>query len=164
MIFCGVLIQVLFNAADGLIQLVGDTPLGLNLPSYSEISGFLLASATFLALAGTFLADGHIRVKLFVDRLPAAGRKGSDIFCLTAATGITAMLCWGSAQLVHSSLKFGDTSYGLLPVPLWIPQFSLVLGTAILLACLIRALVIAASDEPARASVAGVAGDSAQRP
>lgn len=160
-VFCCILLQVLFNVTDGVIQIVGGTPLGLSLPSYTEISGFLLASTTFLALAGTFLADEHIRVKLFLDRLPASGRRTVGIFCLTVATGITAMLCWGSGQLLHSSLKFGDTSYGLLPVPLWIPQSTFVLGTAIFLACLIRALFIAVCIEPAGASDDKVSGDSA---
>jgi len=155
-IFCGVLLQVLFNALDGAIQVVGGTPLGLNLPSYAEISGFLLASTTFLALAGTFLADGHIRVNLFVDLLPAGARKGTEIFCLTVSTGITATLCWGLLQLLYSSLKFGDTSYGLLPIPLWIPQSFLCLGVIVFLACLVRALVIAISAESAHFSVAEV--------
>ena len=155
-IFCGVLLQVLFNAIDVVLQIIGSTPLGLNLPSYAEISGFLLASTTFLALAGTFVANGHIRVNLFVDCLPAGVRKVTEIFCLTVATGITATICWGLSQLLYYSLKYGDTSYGLLPIPLWIPQSSLFLGVIVFLACLVRALVLAISAESAMSSVAEV--------
>ena len=57
-------------------------------------------------------------------------------------------------------MKFGDISYGLLPIPLWIPQSSMVLGTEIFLVCLIRALVIAVFVEPADASIVEVGGDS----
>ena len=137
-----VLLQVAFNLTDSLLPVFGWQPPGLIVPSYSEISGFLLAAATFLALASTFLSDGHIRVRLFTDRLAPRRRKQSELASLLVATAISAMLAWGAVHLMLASLRFGDTSYGLLAVPLWVPQSSLVLGSTILVCCLARALVI----------------------
>ena len=40
------------------------------IPSYADFSGFMLAGATFLALAHTLRAGGHIRVNLVTSRMP----------------------------------------------------------------------------------------------
>ena len=58
--------QILLNAAGRL----GFDQLPSTIPSYADFSGFMLAASTFLALAHTLRAGGHIRVNLVAARLP----------------------------------------------------------------------------------------------
>ena len=46
----------------------------------------------------------------------------------------------GSALLVEESHRFGDVSSGIVPVPLWLPQSTMVLGLGLLCVALLHSL------------------------
>lgn len=137
--------QIALNAAARL----GGAAWSRTIPSYAELAGFLLAAASFLALAHTLRRGAHIRVTLVVGRLPPGPRRALDAAALLLAAAASAYATLFAGRLVAASWRFGDTSPGLLAVPLWIPQAPLCLGLALLTTALLHTLaeVIATGRE-----------------
>jgi TRAP-type C4-dicarboxylate transport system permease small subunit len=126
------------------------------IPSYADFSGYMLAGATFLALAHTLRAGGHIRVNLVVSRFRPSLQVWFEGFALLISILLLGYLGWFMIALVLESLHYGDVSTGIIPVPLWIPQSVAAFGVVLLwiavlhtLADLIRtrALVLSTPDE-----------------
>src|SRR6266581_1736957 len=59
-----VALQIAGRLLDGTLVLFGLSRAGLIVPSLDEIAGYLLAAASFLALAGTLKAGAHIRTTM----------------------------------------------------------------------------------------------------
>lgn len=110
------------------------------IPSYADFSGFMLAGATFLALAHTLRAGGHIRVNLVTGRLPERAQYFAEAVALAIAIALVGYAAWFMAALVLESLHYGDVSTGIVPVALWIPQSVAAFGVALLLVALIHTL------------------------
>jgi TRAP-type C4-dicarboxylate transport system permease small subunit len=127
-----VLSQVAFNLIDRIMQWSGARPLGLLIPSYAEISGYLLAAASFLALAGSFRKAAHIRVTLFLRRFAPPLRRRVEATVLGLALVVALYLAFFLGRLTWQSLSYGDLSPGLLPLALWLPQSVMCLGVVIL--------------------------------
>ena len=111
------------------------------IPSYADFSGFMLAGATFLALAHTLRAGGHIRVNLVTDRLPVRAQVVMEGFVLTTAALLIGYATWFVSGLVVESIHYGDVSNGIVPVPLWIPQSSAAFGLGLLLVAVLHTFV-----------------------
>lgn len=133
--------QVCLNLADKIAAALTGRGLGLTIPSYADFTGFFLAAASFLALAHTLRAGGHIRVTLLTGRLAAPRRRLAEIAVTAAALAMTAHATWYVAGLVHESYAFGDRSSGMVSVPLWLPQLPVLAGLAILALALADELV-----------------------
>ncbi len=110
-----------------LVQIVGRL-LGVLVPSTDEFAGYAMAASTFLGLAYTFRANGHIRVNLFVQRLPERRQRSAELLVLVLLSTVTTYFAWYCIDMTYSSYDFGDLSAGLLPVPLWMPQSVMTLG------------------------------------
>ncbi len=136
-----VLLQVGANLIDKVVVWFGGVPPGLLVPSYAEFTGFFLASASFLALPYTLREGGHIRVSLLIQHLSGRPRRAIELWCLGSAAMLTAYFTWFLIALVFESLKFGDVSPGMVPVPLWIPQSGMALGLVVLTIALFDELV-----------------------
>lgn len=135
-IFLLVLVQVSMRLLDGLMRLAGQPALGFLVPSIAEICGFLLAAASFLALARTLAAGGHIRVGILIDRLGASRRFLESAMALLGAV-LGGYFAYAVGRLAWKSLSFNDVSYGMVPVPLWIPQAVMTLGLVVLVVALL---------------------------
>lgn len=119
-----------------LAQIVGRF-FGIVVPSANEISGFFLATSTFLALAYSFREGSHIRVTLVVSHLPKQFHNASVVLVLAVATILSGYFTYYSYNLAAESWRYGDLSDGLVGVPLWIPQSSMAFGLAMMtIACL----------------------------
>ena len=132
MIFALVALQVGARVYDSAMRLMGLSVAGLSIPSIAEICGFLLAAASFLALAKTLTAFAHIRVGMFVDRLPGRARRLAETAAGAAASLIGLYATLALARLTWKSFSFGDVSYGIIPIPLVLPQAVMTLGLALL--------------------------------
>lgn len=126
------LAQVAANAYNAGSKWLFGQPGVLLVPSYAEFGGFFLASASFLALAYTLRVGGHIRVSLVIRHLGGAPRRWVELWCISAGAIVAGYFTWYMTSLMFESIEFGDLSIGMIPVPLWIPQLSMVLGLAIL--------------------------------
>ena len=140
--FCGGLAALSLAAIAVLIlaQVVARL-LGLFVPAASDFAGFCLAASSFLALAYTFRAGGHIRVTLVLQRMPQRWRRGCDLASLAIAAALVSYFSWYTVGLVQDSWHFNDLSEGLVPVPLWIPQSGMAAGLIVLAIALVDELV-----------------------
>lgn len=111
------------------------------IPSYADFAGFLLAAATFLALAHTLRAGGHVRVTLVTGRLPRGWGVAADAVVLVLGLALAGTLTWFMGALTAESLHYGDMSVGIVPVPLALPQGVATAGLALLCVALAQTLV-----------------------
>lgn len=137
-----VLAQVGARLIDRLaLWLLGER-IGLIVPSAAEFTGFFLVAAAFLGLAYTLRAGGHIRVSLLIRRLGGRRRRWFEAWCLGSGTLLCGYFAWHAILLVRDSLAFGEMSYGIIAVPLWIPQTGMALGLVVLTIALLDDWVV----------------------
>lgn len=127
-----VMLQVFGRLFDAMLIAAGQPRYGFNILSLPEIAGFLLAAASFLALAGSLTAGAHIRVTLALSFLPAAARQVAEALALVIATACAAWTAWFLGTMAYDSWRFNELSVGILPIPLWIPQAATFVGAALL--------------------------------
>lgn len=109
--------------------------------SADDFAGFSMAASSFLALAYAFGHGEHIRVTLFLDRVSGAPRRGLELWCLGAGSFLSGYFAYYSVKAAYVSWQLNDISQGLVPVPLWIPQTAMALGTTVLFVSMIEKLV-----------------------
>lgn len=114
---------------------------GTIVPSADEFAGYSMMASTFLALAYTFRHGGHVRVSLFVGNLKGRTRTVAEVAALAVSAIVVGNFLFFAIDLAWKSYVFNDVTYGLLPIPLWIPQAAMVLGTVVLLIALLDDLV-----------------------
>lgn len=132
-----VLSQVTLNFVDWILARVAGQSLGLLIPSYATFSGYALASATFFGLGYTLRKGGHIRVTLIVRSLPDRLQRFFEALTSLIGAGIGSLLTFYMIEHAYDAWRFGDMSFGLIAVPLWMPQCILIAGSAIFtIACL----------------------------
>jgi TRAP-type C4-dicarboxylate transport system permease small subunit len=149
-----VVAQVGGRVIDGIATLITGDRIGLLVPSAAEFSGFFLAAASFLALAYTFRHDGHIRVSLVITRFTGRTRHWIELWCLTFAACLTGFFSWHTILLVLDSMEYDEVSYGMIPVPLWIPQSFMAFGLIVLTVALLDDLVrVIGGDKPSYENV-----------
>jgi TRAP-type C4-dicarboxylate transport system permease small subunit len=110
-------------------------------PGLTEYSGYAMAAASFLALAYTFDKGGHIRVELVLSRLHRRRRWLAEIWCLGAASIVTAYLAFYLCRLVYFSWKFEEHSEGADAILLWKPQAVVMIGAIVLAVAVLHRLV-----------------------
>ncbi|RPE71982.1 TRAP-type C4-dicarboxylate transport system permease small subunit [Pacificibacter maritimus] len=129
--------QILLNGASRLAPGVLPT----TIPSYADFSGFMLAGASFLAMAHTLRAGGHIRVNLVSSRMPQNVQFVLEGFVLLLAIALLGFLTWFMGALVLESFHYNDVSSGIIPVPLWMPQSIAAFGSFLLLVSVVHTFV-----------------------
>lgn len=126
-----VVIQVFGRIIDGVLKLVGAQPVGLLVPSLAEIAGFLLVGASFLALASTFRMGDHIRVSILLHMVPGPMARFFEIWCLGLTLVLAGYFTWHAGWLAYDSYLYDEVSFGIIPIPLWIPQTVMTTGLAV---------------------------------
>ncbi|MEX0590927.1 MAG: TRAP transporter small permease subunit [Xanthobacteraceae bacterium] len=142
LVLIGVLVgaQVIGRIADTLLKLFGYPPYGFLVASLAEIGGYLLAAGSFLALAATLKRGAHIRVTVVLGIASARVRRWLELWVLAAGTTFVAYVSYSLIALVYDSYRFKEISYGLIPVPLAIPQAAMAAGAIALLIALVDEL------------------------
>ena len=113
-----------------------------NIPGTDAYAGYMMAGAGFLALAHTLKRDEHIRVTLLLQALSPQARHRLEIWALLAASVLAGLVAFYSMRLAWQSHAFNDISTGNDATPLWLPQLSMALGTAILAIAFVDELVL----------------------
>lgn len=137
-----VAVQLCGRIVDMLMKSLGFKPYGFLVEGLAEIAGYLLASASLLALALALKSASHIRITMLLAALPARARKFMELFALTTSTCFSAFMTWRLGALALDSWRFNEVSYGLVPVPLVWPQAAMTLGLLVFTIALIDELVI----------------------
>jgi TRAP-type C4-dicarboxylate transport system permease small subunit len=114
---------------------------GILVRGADDIVAWLCAACTFLALGHTFRHGDLVRVGVFLDRLPARARWFAELFALGFTSIFVAYMLWAVTRFVYDSWQFNEVAQGLIRVPIWIPQLSLVIGIAIFFIAVLDELV-----------------------
>ncbi|MBN8477944.1 MAG: TRAP transporter small permease [Burkholderiales bacterium] len=135
----------------------------LNLPTpwVDELVGYLLVAAVMLAAADALFHGEHIAVDVLTERLSDRGRRLSALLGCAAVFATAVLLAWEGVEMVAFSRMVGLRSNGYLAVPMWVPQFVVPLGAALLALAALVTIAVAWRDRRGRA--ADAAGASAPR-
>ena len=106
-----------------------------------DIVAWLCAAAAFLALGHTFRHGELVRVGLWLERLGPRGRWRCELFALGATLCFTAYMLWAITTFVYENWRDKYVTQGLLVIPEWMPQVSLVIGVAIFLVAILDELL-----------------------
>ena len=104
---------------------------GFYIRGLAEYSGYCMASASFFALAYTFVEGGHIRITLFLEKLSGLKKKLIEIWCLIISSFFSGYLAFYFIKMLIISFKFQERSEGADEILIWIPQTSVAIGSTI---------------------------------
>ena len=104
---------------------------GLLIRGADDITAWLTAACAFLALGHTFRHGELVRVGLFLERLNPRARHRAELVALSITLAFVGYMLWAVTKFVYESWRFGELAQGLIKIPIWIPQSSVVLGVAI---------------------------------
>ena len=104
---------------------------GFYIRGLAEYSGYCMASASFFALAYTFIEGGHIRITLFLEKLSGNKKRIAEIWCLSIASLFSGYLAFYFIKMLIISYKFQERSEGADEILIWIPQTSVAIGSTI---------------------------------
>jgi len=136
--------QLAMRLVDGTLALLHLPRTDFVILSLNEICGYLLAGASFLALAGTLKAGAHIRVTLVLSALSEQARRYVEIWAFGFAAAACGYMTYQFATFTWVSFRFHEVSPGVIRVPLAYPQAAMALGALMLTVALIDELVIIA--------------------
>ena len=68
-----------------------------------------------------------------LEKLPPRRCRQLEVVSLAIGAVAVGYLMWAACSYTSESWEFNDISQGLLPMPLWIPQLGMALGTLVLL-------------------------------
>lgn len=78
---------------------------------------------------------------MLLSHLRGQARWFAELWCLVAASVVSAYLAWYLYRLVYYSWLFQEHSEGADATLLWIPQTATVLGALVLVVCVVHRLV-----------------------
>jgi len=106
--------------------------LGSTVRDADEFAAWAMAAAGFLGLPYALHCGSHIRVSLVARFVPKSLHQAMEVLATAIALVLSGYLAGYVAIFVFESWRFNELSQGLVPVPLWIPQLPMVLGSALL--------------------------------
>ena len=115
---------------------------GFYIRGLAEYSGYCMASASFFALAYTFVEGGHIRITLFLEQLSGIKKKIFETWCLTVASFFAGYMAFYFIKMLTISYKFQERSEGADEILIWIPQTSVAIGSTIFFISVFHQLII----------------------
>ena len=119
---------------------------GFYIRGLAEYSGYCMASASFFALAYTFVEGGHIRITLFLEKLSGFKKRLLEIWCLIIASIFSGYLAFYFIKMLIISYKFQERSEGADEILIWIPQTSVALGAIIFFISVFHKFVLKLND------------------
>ena len=87
-----------------------------------EVTGYMLAGGIAWALAHTLARRAHIRVDVFMMRLPLGLRAWLHLFSLTLLLGLGIFFAWAALELVDESALFNAHDNSALRIEMIWPQ------------------------------------------
>ena len=119
---------------------------GFYIRGLAEYSGYCMASASFFALAYTFVEGGHIRITLFLEKFSGLKKKLIEIWCLGIASFFSGYLAFYFIKMLIISYKFQERSEGADEILIWIPQTSVAIGSLIFFISVLHQLILAVKN------------------
>ena len=114
---------------------------GFYIRGLAEYSGYCMASASFFALAYTFIEGGHIRITLFIEKFKGFKRYILEIWCLMIASFFAGYLAFYFIKMLVISFKFQERSEGADEILIWIPQTGVAIGSSLFFICVVHQFI-----------------------
>ena len=107
----------------------------INIPQTwtDELVGYFLVATVMFGVAETLRKNDHIAVDLISAKLNSKNRRYVNIWGMIAVILLSMAMFYSSYQMVEFSYSVNLISDGYVEVPMWIPQFSLLIGYGFLL-------------------------------
>ncbi len=96
--------------------------LGFTTQSTTELSAYMLAFGIAWGLAHALAERGHVRIDVFINRLPIGWRRALHLVALALMLVIAIAMAYGAIRLAHESWEFRATDMTGIRTPLVIPQ------------------------------------------
>jgi TRAP-type C4-dicarboxylate transport system permease small subunit len=103
-------------------DVVGRSAFGVSSTATVEVTGYMLALGIAWGLAHALARRAHIRVDVWVNRLPLGLRAALHLVSLLLLGGFAGFCAWAGWSLVAESALFDAHDNSALRVPLVIPQ------------------------------------------
>lgn len=133
-------------------DVVGRAFLGVSSTATVEITGYMLAIGIAWGLAHTLAKRAHIRVDVWVSRLPLRLRASLHLLSLLLLGIFAAFCAWAAWGLVDESALFDAHDNSALRVPLVIPQglwaFGILAFCGMIAVLLLESLLALLTGEP----------------
>ena len=117
---------------------------GVKTGAVNDVVAWLCAAAAFLAMAHAFKHGDFVRVTLLLEKLAPKPRHLFELVSLSCAAVAVGYLAWSATLFTYESHVFKDVAGGLLPMPMWIPQLSFLIGAWLFFIAVVDELVIVA--------------------
>jgi TRAP-type C4-dicarboxylate transport system permease small subunit len=112
--------------------------LGFTTKSTTELSAYMLAFGIAWGLAHTLAERCHVRIDVFINRLPASWRRYLHVIALALMLVLAVAMAYGAIRLANESWEFRATDMTGIRTPLVIPQGLWAFGIAVFaLLCLL---------------------------
>lgn len=121
--------------------------LNLRVSGLNDYVAWLCAAAAFLTMAHAFRHGDFVRVTLLLEKVSVKTRRTLDIVCLCVAVVAVGYLTYWATAFTLESYEYGEVATGLVPMPVWIPQMSFVVGCWIFMISVIDELVCVAGGQ-----------------
>ncbi|WP_332826487.1 TRAP transporter small permease [Ramlibacter sp.] len=115
--------------------------LGSTVRDAEEFAAWAMAAAGFFGLPYALHCGSHIRVQVFTRFLSPAPQHVLEVVASLIGLALSAFLAWYCVAFVLESYNFKEVSQGLVPVPLWLPQLPMALGSILLVVAFAERLV-----------------------
>jgi TRAP-type C4-dicarboxylate transport system permease small subunit len=102
---------------------------GVRTGATNDIVAWLCAAAAFLAMAHAFKHGDFVRVTLLLEKVTPPVRRTLELVSLAVACVAIGYLAYWATRFTWESWQFNEVAGGLLPLPMWIPQTTFVVGS-----------------------------------
>jgi TRAP-type C4-dicarboxylate transport system permease small subunit len=134
--------QLIGRIVDSIMRLFGMVPYGFIVEGLAEIAGYLLATASLLALGLALKSASHIRITMLLGLLPTRPRWFFELFAIGISTAFAAYMALRMGLLAYDSWVYNEVSFGLVPVQLAYPQAAMAFGLLVFTIALVDELII----------------------
>jgi TRAP-type C4-dicarboxylate transport system permease small subunit len=115
--------------------------LGSTVRDAEEFAAWAMAAAGFFGLPYALHCGSHIRVSAVARFVPESLHHAMEVLASIIGVLLAAYLAWYCNAFVIESFRFHEVSQGLVPVPMWIPQVPMALGSILLAVAFVERLV-----------------------
>jgi TRAP-type C4-dicarboxylate transport system permease small subunit len=122
------LVMMLLISADTIFRYVFHSPIDGTM----ELSEFFMIAIVYPSLAYAQHLKAHVRVELLVMRLSARGQTVLGLFTDTIGFILWLIIGWKGLDMAIRAWVLGDTTSGILPLPLFPAKILIPFGAALL--------------------------------
>jgi TRAP-type C4-dicarboxylate transport system permease small subunit len=113
-----------------------------------EFSGYLMGATFFFGAAYTLRSNGHVRVSMLAEVVPAKVARGLEYFCTLVGILVTGYILYALFDLTLISYQRDVKSFTPTETPMILPQGILAFGAALLFLQMVGRLVRLWRNEP----------------